>query len=174
MPLQVMILAAFVAGMVASAVLFLLRCVACRWRHPQVRVVQMVVLREPFILPPPARGRWWHARWLRVAGRTLVLAGAALLANALYASFAIAQDSLHRIDPLLFVAIQMALLLPGAGVFLWGARGSAAPRIIRQGMIGGLFVSVTSSKAVMPDSRVPAIVEDRPGEPGKPEKSTIF
>jgi drug/metabolite transporter (DMT)-like permease len=71
-----------------------------------------------------------------------VLAGAALLANGLYASFAIARDSLHRIDPLVFVAIQMALLLPGAGVFLWGSRGSAAPRMIRQGMIGGLFLGI--------------------------------
>ncbi len=142
MPLQLMILAAFVAGMMASTVLSLLSCAVCRWRHSQVQVVQRGMLREPSILPPPARGRWWQARWLRIAGRTIVLAGAALLANGLYASFAIAQDSLHRIDPLVFVAIQMALLLPGAGVFLWGSRGSAARRMIRQGMIGGLFLGI--------------------------------
>jgi drug/metabolite transporter (DMT)-like permease len=142
MPLQLILLAAFVAGIMTSTVLFLLSCAVCRWRHPQVQVVQIGVLGEPFIVPPPARRRWWQARWLRSVARSIVLAGAALLANALYASFAIAQDSLHRIDPLIFVAIQMALLLPGAGVFLWGARGSAAPRMVRQGMIGGLFLGI--------------------------------
>jgi drug/metabolite transporter (DMT)-like permease len=142
MPMQLTVLAAFVAGIVASTMLFLLSCTLCRRCPPQVQMVPVISLHAPSALTPSPRGRWWQAHWLRVVGRSVVLAGAALLANALYASFAVAQESLRHIDPLIFVAIQMTLLLPIAAMFLWWSRPGVAAHMIRQGAIGGLFLGM--------------------------------
>jgi drug/metabolite transporter (DMT)-like permease len=69
--------------------------------------------------------------------------GASLVANVLYASFAIAQPTLQHIDPIIFAALQMSLLLPVAGLFWYrAAGGSVSAQVIRQGIIGGLLLGL--------------------------------
>lgn len=84
----------------------------------------------------------WQTRRMRIIGRRIALVGAPLATNALYASVALSQGSLHRIDPVIFVAFQMAALAPVALVLLWYARSASLSQLIRQGLVGGVPLSV--------------------------------
>ena len=88
------------------------------------------------------------------------------------------------LEPLMSIGFASALGTLSLPLLGWVGVGSILVSVLVQSVAAALStlsstggastVRVPSSKAVMPDSRVPAIVEDRPGEPGKPEKSTIF
>lgn len=132
-PLSWILLAAFAAGMLVSAVLFLLVLLFARQCQPGER--------RSLALASSARPTE-RSRWLRAAGRRVALTGLVVLANALYASSAIAQGSLRHLDPLLFVACQMILLLPVALALLWRSRRTASLAIVRLGLQGGVVLGI--------------------------------
>ena len=135
MTLEVLMILVFVAGIdVGALLLHLLR------RAPGYRAKTA----QPFLPDSAAQKahRWWQRRALRVVGRRIALIAAPVLANALYASVAVSQESLHRIDPVIFVAFQMAILAPIAGGMLWYTRRASLARLVRQGWIGGLPLGV--------------------------------
>jgi drug/metabolite transporter (DMT)-like permease len=78
----------------------------------------------------------------RVLWRKMLLIGVPVVANVLYASFAMAHTALQRIDPIIFVALQMGLLLPVAFVFFMRARRPLVPSVMRQGMIAGILLGL--------------------------------
>ncbi len=70
------------------------------------------------------------------------LLGALALAYGLYASAAVAQPTLGHVDPVVYAALQLSLLLPGALVLLgWTGRGAASGSV-RLGFLGGLPLGV--------------------------------
>lgn len=90
------------------------------------------------------QGRIFLARWL-VGGtgrRKLFLISGSLLANALFASFACAQPTLQHLDPLVFSAVQMGILLPVALVPLLRAHRPEAVPFIRHGLLGGCLLGL--------------------------------
>ncbi len=124
-------------GMGVSASLFLCIRSLRRRMHLQVEVVQV-----PSPLSKTGSSTWRRVSKLQTLGRRLALIGAAVVTNVLSASVATAQTSLHHIDPVIFVALQMVLLLPVTLVLLWFSRRSCPALIVRQGFIGGLFLGI--------------------------------
>jgi drug/metabolite transporter (DMT)-like permease len=80
--------------------------------------------------------------WLRRAGRIIAVIGGPVAMNGLYASFAIAQSVLHQVDPLVFTAVQMALLLPVAALLLFCSRRTWQRARIQQGLIAGGLLGI--------------------------------
>jgi drug/metabolite transporter (DMT)-like permease len=70
------------------------------------------------------------------------LAIGVLAANLLYASFARATNTLHHIDPIIFTALQMAVLLPGALLCCYHFRRRVTKQLLRQGAIAGLLLGL--------------------------------
>jgi drug/metabolite transporter, DME family len=99
-------------------------------------------------VPPPSeagpslRAHWWQRQWIRVVVRRCALVVAPVLVNGLYASFANAQSTLQHVDPLVFVAVQLALLLPVALVLLCCTLRSATREYVRVGLLGGLPLGI--------------------------------
>ena len=70
------------------------------------------------------------------------LLGALALAYGLYASAAVAQPTLGHVDPVVYAALQLSLLLPGALVLLGWTGHGAAFGSVRLGFLGGLPLGV--------------------------------
>jgi drug/metabolite transporter (DMT)-like permease len=82
--------------------------------------------------------RWWQAQWIHACLRWSALVTAPILSNGLYASFAIARTTLQRVDPVVFAALQLSLLLPVAVVVLCCTLRSTTKESVRLGLVGGL------------------------------------
>ena len=78
--------------------------------------------------------------WLRACLRKLALLGGPVLANLLYASFACAQQTLQHVDPLVFTALQMALLVPVNLLLLFSTRLWLTRQIVWQGIVAGVLL----------------------------------
>lgn len=88
------------------------------------------------------RRKFWRVTWLRSVARRVVLIGGPVAVNGLYASIATAQGVLRHVDPLVFTAVQMALLLPVSALMLFFSRRIRQPARIRQGLIAGVLLGV--------------------------------
>jgi len=85
---------------------------------------------------------WWQARWIRSLVRKSALVVAPVLVFGLYASFACAQTTLQHVDPLVFVALQLACLLPVAVVLLCWTMRSSTRASVRLGLLGGVPLGI--------------------------------
>ena len=94
------------------------------------------------VSPSSSQIRWWQAQWIHPLIRRSVLIVAPVLANGLYASFASAQTTLHHIDPVVFSALQLALLLPVAVVLLCFTMRSVTKESVRLGLLGGVPLGI--------------------------------
>jgi len=90
----------------------------------------------------PSQRKHPSVQWLHVLLRRSALFLALLLAYGLFASFASAQTTLQRVDPVVFSALQLSLLLPlGLGILGLSVRTSARGSI-RLGFIGGFPLGI--------------------------------
>jgi drug/metabolite transporter (DMT)-like permease len=82
------------------------------------------------------------APWIRAllyrSARILALA----LAYGLFASFASAQPTLERVDPVVFAALQLSLLLPVGLVILCCTWRASTSRSVQLGLVGGLPLGI--------------------------------
>ncbi|HEU5376249.1 MAG TPA: EamA family transporter [Ktedonobacteraceae bacterium] len=101
------------------------------------------LLVQPTLTGEQPRRYWiWQKPWFHTFWRRAALIAAPIVTNGLYASVAVSQESLHHIDPLIFVACQMVLLLPVALGLLWSTRGAFSSWFFQQGAVGGLLLGV--------------------------------
>lgn len=108
------------------------------WQRRQaVRVVASTQTLDASSMQTLAPLRWWKKRWARLLGRWCVLVVAPLVVNGLYASFALARATLHHIDPVVFAALQLVVLMPLAVVALCVPR-VASRAAVQQGLLGGI------------------------------------
>src|SRR5260370_19209144 len=99
--------------------------------------IAFLALLQVLLLKRHAIGRWLDVFW-----RKAVVLGGPVVAYVLYATFAIAQDTLQRVDPVIFAALQMTTLLPMAVAFLWISRRTLTVEVARQGAVGGLLLGL--------------------------------
>ena len=82
------------------------------------------------------------AQWIRLLVHRSILILALILAYGLFASFASAQTTLQRVDPVVFSALQLSVLLPFALVILGFTMRASTRESVRIGFVGGIPLGI--------------------------------